>query len=110
VKQFTSARRYQGYQKVRTRLWEAPMPSLDNQSPTNHGADWLGIVKTALVQVLVLLALSGAFIVYVNWSSEAARADFMAAGKPSATEPNRHPQSSVPVHTAKGPKACYLRA
>jgi flagellar basal body-associated protein FliL len=86
------------------------MPSLDNQSQTNRAAYWLWVVKTALIQVLVLLALSGALILYVNWSSNAARADFTAASGPSVTEPARHAQSSVPVHTAKGPKACYLRA
>jgi hypothetical protein len=86
------------------------MPSLDNASPTNRGSYWLGIARTALTQILVLLALSGAFICYLNWSSDAARADFMAAGKPSVSEPNRHPQFSVPVRTAKGPKACHLRA
>jgi flagellar basal body-associated protein FliL len=86
------------------------MPSLDNPSPTNRGSYWPGIVKTALAQVMVLLALAGAFIFYVNWSSEAARADFMAASKPSVTEPKSHPQSSVPVRTANGPKACHWKA
>jgi hypothetical protein len=86
------------------------MPSLENPSPTNRGSYWPGIVKTALAQVLVLLALSGAFIFYVNWSSEAARSDFMATSQPSVTEPKSHPQSSVPVQTANGPRACRWKA
>jgi hypothetical protein len=85
------------------------MASLDNPGPTNREAYRLGIVKIALVQALILLALSGAFIFYVNWSSEAARADFMGASKLSVTEPKPHAQSSVPVQTAKGPKACRLK-
>jgi flagellar basal body-associated protein FliL len=83
------------------------MPSLDNPSPTDREAYRLGSVKIALVQALVLLALSGAFIFYVNWSSEAARADFMGTSKPSVTESKPHAQSSV--QTAKGPKACRLK-
>jgi hypothetical protein len=86
------------------------MLSRDNPGQTSRGAYWLGVAKTALLQIVVLLALSGAFIFYLNWSSDAARADFMAASKPSVSEPKPHPQSSVPVRTAKGPKACYLRA
>jgi hypothetical protein len=83
------------------------MPSLHNP---NCGSYWPGIVKTVLAQVLVLLALSGAFVCYVNWSSDAARADFMAARKSSVPEPKSHAQSLVPVRTAKEAKACYLRA
>ena len=88
------------------------MPSLDNQRQTNRSLTWLGIVKTLLVQVLVLLALSGALIVYLNWSSNAARADFMGASHPSA-KPTRHAQFSLSVPTAKGPngpKACTWKA
>jgi hypothetical protein len=75
------------------------MPSLDNQRQTNRSLTWLGIVKTLLVQILVLLALSGALIVYLNWSSSAARADFMGESHPSA-KPTRHAQFSLSVPTA----------
>jgi hypothetical protein len=85
------------------------MPSLDNPGPTDREAYRLGSLKIALVEALVLLALSGAFIFYVNWSSEAAWADFMGASKPSVTESIPHAQSSVPVQTAKGAKACRFK-
>lgn len=86
------------------------MPSLDNSSPANRDSTWLGIVKVALAQIVVLLALVGAFIFYVNWSSAAALADFRATSKLSLSEPQRQAQWSIPLSTAKGPKACFLRA
>ena len=48
------------------------MPSPGNQSPENPGINWLAVVRILLVQVLVLLALSGAIIGYLDWSSDAA--------------------------------------
>ena len=78
------------------------MPSLD--SPANRDSYWLGIVKTALIQILVFLVLSGALIFYVNWSSEAALTDFKAASTLSVPAPERHAQSSNPAHTAKSIK------
>jgi hypothetical protein len=89
------------------------MPSLDNQRPTNRSLTWPGIIKTLLLQILVLLALSGALVVYLDWSSNATRADFTPAAKPSVTDPTRHPHSSISVQTAKGsngPKACNRKA
>jgi len=70
-----------------------PLPG--NHSRENRGINWLPIVRTALVcRFLVLLALSGAFIRYVNWSSERALAEFMSAGEPSQPAPaiSRNPQ------------------
>ena len=59
------------------------MPSPDNPNRSKPAIGWLGIVETLLLQVLVLLALSAAVIRYVNWSSDAAQAEFTAAGKPA---------------------------
>ena len=56
--------------------------------------DWLGIVRILLVQVLVLLALAGAVVWYVNWSSEAAWQEFIGANKPALAGPSRQPQSA----------------
>ena len=47
------------------------MSSTGHQSNT-RSIDWLRIVRILLVQVLVLVALAGAVVWYVNWSSEAA--------------------------------------
>jgi hypothetical protein len=82
------------------------MPSPDNPNGSKPDIDWLGIVRTVLVQVLVLLALSAAVIRYVNWSSDAARAEFTAAGKPALSGPAQQPQPSEPVQIVKGQKVC----
>jgi hypothetical protein len=82
------------------------MSPLDNQSQDNRGIHWPGIVRTLLVQVVVLLALSAAVIAYLNWSSEAAWQEFMAASKASVPDQKDHPQLSTPVQTVKGPASC----
>jgi hypothetical protein len=86
------------------------VPSLHSQSQENRGIDWLGIVRTLLVQVLVLLALSGIVIGYLKWSSDAAWSDFIAASKASALEPKHHPYSAVPLQTVRGQTICSRRA
>ena len=82
------------------------MLSPDNQSQQNRGIDWPAIVRTFLVQIVVLLALAGAFVGYVNWSSEASWAEFIEASKPSAHEPGPRPQSSISVHAVKSQATC----
>jgi hypothetical protein len=79
------------------------MPSLDKQS--HHRFDWPGIVRTLLVEALVLLALAGAFVGYLNWSSNVNVTEFMAEGK-SLVDPQHRPPSSLPVQTAKGRTSC----
>ena len=71
---------------------------------------WLGIIRTLLVQVAVLIALAGAVVWYLNWSSEAAWSEFINANKPPLSGPNHHSQLSVPVQTVKGKAACARRA
>jgi hypothetical protein len=83
-------------------LPEAAVPSPAHQSPACHRSFWPAIVRTLLVEVLVLLALSGAIVVYLNWSSEAAWAEFKAANKPSA------PNASL--HAVKGHMPCHRSA
>ena len=86
------------------------MPLLRNQSPENRGVDWLGIVRTTLLQVLVLLALSAAVVGYLKWSSDAAWREFNAASKASALEP-KHPQhSAIPAQAVGGRPICSRRA
>jgi hypothetical protein len=86
------------------------MPSPDNQTRSKPDIDWVGIVRTVLVQVFVLLVLSAAVIRYVNWSSDAARAEFTAAGKPTLSGPTQQPQPAAPVQTVKGQKICSPKA
>jgi hypothetical protein len=82
------------------------VPLLGNQDQANRGIDWPAIVRTLLVQVVVVLALSGAVVFYLNWSSDAAWQEFMLAGESSAPDPNHQAQSSTPVHVAKGQIVC----
>jgi hypothetical protein len=85
---------------------EAYVPFPVDQNPKDRGIDWPAIVRTLLVQVLVLLALSVAFVRYVNWSSDAAWAEFTAAGRSSVVDPKLHAQSATPVQIVKGQKLC----
>jgi hypothetical protein len=55
-----------------------------------------------MIQVLVLVALSGAFIRYVNWSSDEAFSDFLAASQSSAPAARPRPQSATPVYAITG--------
>ena len=46
---------------------------------------WPSIVRIAVVEVVLLVALAGVFIAYLNWSSEASFAEFLAVSKAQAT-------------------------
>jgi hypothetical protein len=91
---------------VLIRSLEASVPTLGNPRPPNRGIDWPPIARTLLVQVVVLLALSGAFIFYLNWSSDVAWQEFIAASEPSVAAPNHHAQSAAPIQTVKDQIAC----
>jgi len=54
---------------------------------------WPSIVRIIILEILLLLALSGAFVFYLNWSSEAAMSEFMAGG-------------SQPLQATKGRPPC----
>lgn len=72
--------------------------------------NWLGTVRILIVQVLVVLALGGAAVWYLNWSSDAAWKEFISANKPPLSGPNHQPQSLAPVQTVKGKAACAGKA
>lgn len=76
------------------------MPSPSNNSPASSRRFWPAIVRTLLVEILVLLALSGAIVGYLNWSSDAAWAEFMAAGNLAAPGP------IAPIQTVKNKAPC----
>jgi len=57
--------------------------------------DWPAVARVALLQMLVLLALAGGFIRYLNWSSAAAWAEFSAAGKAAASDPKPPSRSAT---------------
>lgn len=84
------------------------MPSSDSQDQGNRSIGGRGVVRIVVVQLLVLLALSAAAAGYVNWSSDAAWAEFAAALKPavSVSVPVHEPAFSAPIVTVKGQKIC----
>jgi hypothetical protein len=85
------------------------MPSRGNHRPENRGFDWLAIVRTLLIQVLVLLALAGAVVRYLNWSSDTSWAEFLAAGESSAAVARHRPQPAAPDQTVKTKLPCDPR-
>jgi hypothetical protein len=85
-------------------LAEAAMPSSAHQSPAYVSRSWPAIVRIMLIEILVLLALSGALVGYLNWSSEAAWTEFKAAGKLPGSE------SISPVQTVKAHAPCTRKA
>lgn len=86
------------------------MPSFDRASRNNNGTYWSGMAGILAIQLAVLFALSVAAICYVNWSSKAAVAEFMAIGQASASEPSHLPQPPIRVQHVKSRTACPRRA
>jgi hypothetical protein len=84
------------------------MPTLERQSERGRGINRRAIVATSLVQVLVLIALSVAAVAYVNWSSEAALAEFVGVFRPLTSDQAR--RFSSPLQPVKGRTSCVRRA
>jgi hypothetical protein len=82
------------------------VPTPDHASSDRRGINWAAVVKTLLFQVFVLLALVGALVVYIEWSSDAALEAFVAASKPAVQDPKFHLQSATPVRAVKGEATC----
>lgn len=49
---------------------------------------WPAIVRIIILEIVLLLALAGALVCYLSWSSEAAVFDFMAASPSQAVHPS----------------------
>jgi len=81
------------------------MPLFNSQQPNDRGTRWWGAAATGVVEVLVLLALGIAVVRYLEWSSDAAQAEFMRATKSSASAPNPS-EFSTPVQALKGRAGC----
>ncbi len=74
--------------------------------PLFNKIDWRGIGTTAVAEILILLALAFAVVRYVEWSSDAAFAEFMSATSPSASDPNHSREFSTATQPLKGRSAC----
>jgi hypothetical protein len=79
------------------------MPIFNSQQQHDRGIHWLGTGATVVIELLVLLALAFAVVRYVEWSSDAAQAEFMSATKSSASDLNHLPVSSAPIQPEKDP-------
>ena len=65
-----------------------------------------GIGTTGLVGLLTVVAIAFAVVGYVEWSSDAAVAEYMIAT--SASNPNHSNESSTPVQSHSGRTGCPL--
>ena len=80
------------------------MTSSANNSTARRRGFWPSIVWILLVEIFVLLVLSGAIVAYLNWSSDAAWAEFVAASKLPAPGP------TTPIQAVKGQAHCTRKA
>jgi hypothetical protein len=85
------------------------MPSFHHASRTNNANYWSGIAGVLAIQLAVLFAVAVAALAYLNWSSNAALADFMAMDKPSASDLSHPLQPPIPVQQTKSRTACPRR-
>ena len=67
---------------------------------------WRGIGTTVAVVLLTLLVLAFAIVSYVEWSSNAAVAEFMSATEASASDPSHSNESPAPIQSLKGRTGC----
>ena len=68
----------------------------------NSQIHWRGIGATVAVVLLTSLALALAIVSYLEWSSNAAVAEFMSATEASASDPNHSNESPAPIQSLKG--------
>jgi hypothetical protein len=84
---------------------EVSVASPGNQNAGDRGSTWLALLRTLIVQIVVLLALAAAVSLYLDWSSDANWAEFIAASQTSGLVP-RHPPPKTPVQAANGQAPC----
>ena len=72
----------------------------------NSQIDWRGIGATVAVVPLTLLVFAFAVVSYLEWSSNAAVAEFMSASEASASDPNHSNESPAPIQSLKGRTGC----
>ena len=84
------------------------MPLFNGQHQNDRGIRWRGIAATAMVELLVLFALSFAVIRYVEWSSAVNQAEFMMRSErvelltPSGSPARIHSRTSYSNATPSG--------
>jgi hypothetical protein len=71
------------------------MPLFKSQQQHDRGIRWFGTAATMAAELLVLLALAFAVVRYVEWSSDAAQAEFIRSTKSPVSDPNHSGESQV---------------
>jgi hypothetical protein len=71
-----------------------------------RGVRWRGIAALVVFELLVLFAIGTAVVRYVEWSSDAALAEFISATKPSVSDPDHSGEASSPVQRLKARNGC----
>jgi hypothetical protein len=79
------------------------MPSLDRPSKQSHGTYRLEIVTIMLVQALIMVVVLIAALYYINWSSDAALAEFLGSVS------NQSPQPPKLTRSVKSRKTCVSK-
>jgi hypothetical protein len=81
------------------------MPLFNSQNQNARSGRQLGIVAMALLQLLVLFAIGAAVIRYLEWSSDAAQAEFIRAIE-AVSDPLQPGEPSIPSQHAKKRTGC----
>jgi hypothetical protein len=81
------------------------MPLFNSQNQNARSGRQLAIVAMALLQLLVLFAIGAAVIRYLEWSSDAARAEFTRAIE-AVSDPLRSSEPSIPSQAATKRTGC----
>ena len=71
------------------------MASRVNESTESRWEFCTSIVRIFVIEVLVLTALAGAIIGYLNWSSEVAWSEFLAASQMAIGTSGRQTQAAL---------------
>ena len=81
------------------------MPLFNSQNQNPRSGRQLGIVAMALLQLVVLFAIGAAVIRYLEWSSDAARAEFTRAIE-AVSNPLQSHEPSISSQAAKKRTGC----
>jgi hypothetical protein len=77
----------------------------EEQPHERRGFDWPGTIRILLIQVLVLVALTGAFVRYLDWSSDMEWAEFVGVSRTAAPEAKVDPRFEPPLQAVKAQAA-----
>jgi uncharacterized iron-regulated membrane protein len=82
------------------------MVALNSEGKRQRGTRWPAVVGVLLAQILILLALAGLAVRYIEWSSDANQAEFISAMKPSVSDRHQAPPSSATIERVNAPVDC----